>query len=212
MRRDEQLSALMDGELSKDELRFLLKGLETDSEGRDTWRRYHDIGDALRDEPAAALDVDLSARVMAAIAEEEKALGIPAKGQDATQDPTWMKRVVSFAVAASVATVAVFVANDRGLIGAADSPLAVSNPQAITASATPAARQSEVAEWEQVSPELQDRINRFLGTEEGIAADPELSSQIRLVGHRQEELNDDDKAEEGIEEATAKSASDADLP
>lgn len=216
MRRDEQLSALMDGELSKDELRFLLKGLETDSEGRDTWRRYHDIGDALRDEPAAALDVDLSARVMAAIAEEEKALGIPAKGQeqapDSTQDPTWMKRVVSFAVAASVATVAVFVANDRGLIGATDSPLAVSNPQAITASATPAARQSEVAEWEQVSPELQDRINRFLGTEESIAADPELSSQIRLVGHREEALNDDSKADENVEEATAESANSSDLP
>lgn len=195
MRRNEQLSALMDDELSKDELRFLLKGLETDSEGRDTWRRYHDIGDAMRDEPASALDVDLSARVMAAIAEEEKALGIVDKDQAGAQDPTWMKRVVSFAVAASVATVAVFVANDRGLIGAADNSLAVTTPGAITASASPAARQSDVAEWEQVSPELQDRINRFLGTEEGIAGEPELGSQIRLVGHRQ------DEAEEGKEEA-----------
>jgi negative regulator of sigma E activity len=189
----------MDNELSKDELRFLLKGLETDSEGRDTWRRYHDIGDAMRDEPASSLNVDLSARVMAAIAEEEKALGIAEKDQAGAQDPTWMKRVVSFAVAASVATVAVFVANDRGLIGAADNSLAVTTPGAITASASPAARQSDVAEWEQVSPELQDRINRFLGTEEGIAGEPELGSQIRLVGHREDDA-DADKDETGMAE------------
>lgn len=181
MRRDEQLSALMDDELSKDELRFLLKGLETDTEGREKWRRYHDIGDALRDEPEQALSVDLSARVMAQIAEEQ------AQAAEATNEPAWMKRVVSFAVAASVATVAVFVANDRGLIGANQGAHIAGTSTAAAVASADASRQSDVADWQQVSPEVQEKINQFLGTEDSFATDPDIASQIRLVGHRQDE-------------------------
>lgn len=182
MRRDEQLSALMDDELGKDELRFLLKGLETDSEGRDTWRRYHDIGDALRDEPEASLKVDLSARVMAQIAEEESTSSI----KEAANEPAWMKRVVSFAVAASVATVAVFVANDRGLIGAGGNANLAAVPSATSVASAESGRQSEVADWQQVSPEIQQQINQFLGTGDAVAPEQGVPANIQLVGHREE--------------------------
>lgn len=190
MRRDEQLSALMDDDLSQDELRFLLKGLESDKEGRETWRRYHDIGEALRGAPENALKIDLSARVMAEIAAEPE--------EKAIAEPTWMKRVVSFAVAASVATVAVFVANDRGVLGPEQGAFSPSTASVASVNTAPAARQSDVADWQQVSPEVQDKINRYLGTNDSSTADPAIAPPFVLVGHRQSEA--DKEAEDAVVE------------
>lgn len=175
MRRDEQLSALMDDDVSKDELRFLLKGLETDQEGRDKWSRYHQIGAALRGEYETAITADLSSRVMAEI---------EANPEQDGAEPAWMKRVVQFAVAASVASVAVFVANDRGFIGAAAPVAGITAPASVAAA--PIARDGRAADWQAVSPEVQEQLDSYIAKPEENIAEPSLAPPVRLVGHRQE--------------------------
>jgi len=49
----EQLSALMDGELARDQVRFLLRGVEAQSNLARRWSNYHVIGASLRREYVA---------------------------------------------------------------------------------------------------------------------------------------------------------------
>ena len=49
--RYEHLSACMDGELDRDELRFLLRRLEHDAELKEVWTRYHLVRGVLRHQP-----------------------------------------------------------------------------------------------------------------------------------------------------------------
>ncbi|MEO6688925.1 MAG: sigma-E factor negative regulatory protein, partial [Dokdonella sp.] len=51
----EQLSALMDGELERDETRFLLKRLATDQELPLRWGRYHLVRQSMRRQEMSAL-------------------------------------------------------------------------------------------------------------------------------------------------------------
>jgi sigma-E factor negative regulatory protein RseA len=51
---NEEISALMDGELSEQELNRLLQALPHKPELRRTWDEYHELGDALRGCTAAA--------------------------------------------------------------------------------------------------------------------------------------------------------------
>ena len=67
----EDLSALVDGALSKSETVFLLRRLENDAELRACYSRYHLIRDCLRN-PATVMPVtgDLAARIHSALADE----------------------------------------------------------------------------------------------------------------------------------------------
>ncbi len=66
----EQLSCWMDEELLRDQARFLQRRLDNDPSLRDTWARYHLIGDALRDALPPHISLSLAERVQAAIADE----------------------------------------------------------------------------------------------------------------------------------------------
>lgn len=66
----EQLSAMMDGELSDDETRFLLRRMQHDDSLADCWARWQYFGDAMRGECARALPADFSKRVGRAIADD----------------------------------------------------------------------------------------------------------------------------------------------
>ena len=66
----EQLSAMMDGALSTDEARFLLRRMEHDDELADCWERWQFAGDALRGHAGRALPADFSRRVGRAIADD----------------------------------------------------------------------------------------------------------------------------------------------
>ncbi|NKI34398.1 sigma-E factor negative regulatory protein [Wenzhouxiangella sp. XN79A] len=67
-RNNEQLSALMDGELDRRESRFLLRRLIADEGLQRDWARYHLARDCMKSEFRGP--VDLVARVRGAIAEE----------------------------------------------------------------------------------------------------------------------------------------------
>ena len=90
----EKLSALMDGETLDTEL---LKELSRNPEMQETWERYHLVRDALRGDTADVIHFDISARVMAAIADEpvRQATPLIPEAQPAPQQwqkmPFWQK-------------------------------------------------------------------------------------------------------------------------
>ena len=74
----EQLSALMDGELERDRMRFLLKRLAGDSSLAPRWTRYHVARLSLRRQHFAPFAGGFADAVMARL-ELEPALAIPRK-------------------------------------------------------------------------------------------------------------------------------------
>lgn len=69
----ERLSAMMDGMLSADESRFLLRRMQHDAELAGCWERWQLFGDAMRGQTGTALPADFSRRVARAIADEARA-------------------------------------------------------------------------------------------------------------------------------------------
>ena len=66
----EQLSAMMDGALSADEAKFLLRRMEHDDALADCWERWQFVGAALRGQADRVLPADFSRRVGRAIADD----------------------------------------------------------------------------------------------------------------------------------------------
>jgi sigma-E factor negative regulatory protein RseA len=66
----EQLSFLMDGELPRDQLRFLLRRIDADAELMQRWSRYQLVRSALRRQPVLPLRVDFTEVLMQRIAQE----------------------------------------------------------------------------------------------------------------------------------------------
>lgn len=103
---EEQLSALMDGELGRDERAFLLRRLEHDAELRARWTRYHLLRDVMSNHRGSA-PMDLSDRVMSAIADEDRA-----QRPQARSGGRW-RPWAGAALAASVALLAVMAISPR---------------------------------------------------------------------------------------------------
>lgn len=123
----EQVSALLDGELSEQELPMLMKRLELDSELRRYWRRQSQARDAMRGTAVSEVGEGFSVSVMSAI-EDADGPGYPVD-TDTDMPPVahqprvahgWLKPVAGFAVAASVAGLAVLGLNTLELGGSGD--------------------------------------------------------------------------------------------
>jgi sigma-E factor negative regulatory protein RseA len=99
----ENLSAAMDGELSTDELRFLLRRLDRDASLTDAWARYHVAGDGLRRQVSVMASAGFAARVMEVIEGEQSTIQVAPKRRD------WLRLSVGGAIAASVAVAALMV-------------------------------------------------------------------------------------------------------
>jgi sigma-E factor negative regulatory protein RseA len=99
---DERISALMDGELDESTRRVTADELLKKDEARSTWARYHLISDTLRQNLPAGMDSQFSSRVMAALDAEPTVLA-----PSVQQASPLTRRLAGFAVAASVAAVAV---------------------------------------------------------------------------------------------------------
>lgn len=178
MANKEQLSALMDGDLSEIEV---LNELGTDPALQDTWSRYHLIGDAMRGDLPVNLQLDLSDSIMLAL-EDEPAILAPKPAQPATPRVQPAGKVIPFvrrfgqqvgqyAIAASVAAAVIFgVQQYQGKDGVPTSP--VLNTIPVGGSAAPVSvhypqdgsrtgvRQQGLSE--QQMQEQRERINAFL--------------------------------------------------
>lgn len=183
MANKEQISALMDGDLSDAEV---LNELEMDSDLQDTWGRYHLIGDAMRGDLPVNLQLDLSDSVMAALEDEPTILApkpvetapvlqpavAPVK-TDSNVVPLFRRvgqQLGQYAIAASVAAAVIFgVQQYQGQDGVPANP--VLNTIPIGGSAAPVsvhypqqdgARARQQGLTEQQMQEQRERINAFL--------------------------------------------------
>lgn len=178
MANKEQLSALMDGDLSEIEV---LNELGTDPALQDTWSRYRLIGDAMRGDLPVNLQLDLSDSIMLAL-EDEPAILAPKPAQPAAPQVQPAGKVIPFvrrfgqqvgqyAIAASVAAAVIFgVQQYQGKDGVPTSP--VLNTIPVGGSAAPVSvhypqdgsrtgvRQQGLSE--QQMQEQRERINAFL--------------------------------------------------
>lgn len=102
----EILSAGMDGELSREEIRFLLRRLEADPVLADTWARFHVGRDGLRKEVTTLVSGDFASRVMAAIEGEPADAAMPRR--------RWLHWSAGGAIAASVAVAALMLSQPAG--------------------------------------------------------------------------------------------------
>jgi sigma-E factor negative regulatory protein RseA len=102
----EILSAGMDGELSREEIRFLLRRLEADPVLADTWARFHVGRDGLRGEVTPLVSMDFASRVMAAIEAEPGVAAAPRR--------RWLHWSAGGAIAASVAVAALMLSQPAG--------------------------------------------------------------------------------------------------
>jgi sigma-E factor negative regulatory protein RseA len=183
MANKEQISALMDGDLSDAEV---LNELEMDSDLQDTWGRYHLIGDAMRGDLPVNLQLDLSDSIMAALEDEPTILApkpvetapvlqpavAPVK-TDSNVVPLFRRvgqQLGQYAIAASVAAAVIFgVQQYQGQdgfpanpvlntipIGGGAAPVSVHYPQ------QDGARARQQGLTEQQMQEQRERINAFL--------------------------------------------------
>ncbi|MEW9570570.1 sigma-E factor negative regulatory protein [Rhodanobacter sp. Si-c] len=102
----EHLSAGIDGELSHEELRFLLRRLDHDGELRRTWVSYHVVRDGLRRQLPPLAEAGFVARVMLAIEQESVVAAAPRH--------RWLRWSAGGAIAAGVAAAALMIAQPTG--------------------------------------------------------------------------------------------------
>jgi sigma-E factor negative regulatory protein RseA len=156
----EQISVLMDGELD-DESLSILKDLSDNHEHRQIWCRYHLVGESLRGNLPSHVDLGLADRVSAAIKNEPNIL---APKRTVTH---FLKPVLGFAIAASVAVVAILGVRHTGT-GPSITPtqsVAVHQPDITSPQLANLSTEQEI---QQVSPTYKmpanatARLNRYL--------------------------------------------------
>ena len=103
----ESLSAGIDGELSKEQLRFLLRRLDHDPALQQTWTRYHVARDSLRRELPPVATAGFAERVMLAIGDESAPAAAPRRSH-------WLRWSTGGAIAASVAAAALMIGQPTG--------------------------------------------------------------------------------------------------
>lgn len=149
----EQISALMDNELSAEDSRQVLLRLEDTPDARATWATYHLIGDVMRGQGAA---LNVTERVAAALRDEPTVL--------APRRTARPGKALTFALsaAASVSAIAVvgWMAFSTG--NAVNSPVEL-------AKAVPSLPAVQSAEPQLVSSPSGDQMNEYLLAHQGVS-------------------------------------------
>jgi len=142
----EQLSALLDGELPRDEMGLLMRRLDKDSELRRAFGSYALIGETLRAPGGQIAAQSFAARVSAAL-DESPAAGVrAATARPGASAPLsrhvalWKRPIVRTALAASAAALAVMVFRPE-VAPVAQLEVTPANTFATSASPTPAQSQ-----------------------------------------------------------------------
>ncbi|QSA98347.1 sigma-E factor negative regulatory protein [Methylococcus sp. EFPC2] len=141
MELKQRISMLMDSELSAQNNPELIRRIENDEGLTAAWARYHLIAEVMRNRESLVLaDDDFAKRVRDAVSVEPLVAAFPRKR---SADHAWKHRIVTLALAASLASVAVLVGysiheNAQGL-----TPLEARNAPYDDAAHTPDARSPE---------------------------------------------------------------------
>ncbi len=158
---NEQVSALLDNELSDTQMASVLTKLSQSHELRQKWDRFHLIGDAMRGEPIQFKATEISERVSQHVESEPAIISRPNKAGSSHKKSHWAKPVAGAALAASVATVAVISA--PGFLGLdnPDQPQLTATNISTTA---PVTRHSmSGTRWKNLTePSMETRLNGYL--------------------------------------------------
>lgn len=112
----QNISELMDGELSNDCSRFLLKRMQSDDSLQSSWNSYHMLRSCLQQENDAPLMENLGASV---VMELQSGVELD-EVNNKSRFSGWVKAVTGTAIAASVALVAVFTFNQNQITPISD--------------------------------------------------------------------------------------------
>jgi len=149
----EQISALMDGELSTQDSGQALRRLDDTPEARESWEIYHLIGDAMRSQ---SFGINVTAGVSASLQNEPTVLA-PRR----TEKPG---KAFTFALSAAASVSAIAVV---GWMAFSTGPAI--NPQVDLAKAVPAATALQPAEPQLVSSPSGDQMNEYLLAHQGVS-------------------------------------------
>ncbi|HWU75516.1 MAG TPA: sigma-E factor negative regulatory protein [Rhodanobacter sp.] len=134
----ESLCAGVDGELSTEQWRFLLRRLDHDVSLRQAWARYHVAGEGLRRQASPLASGGFAERVMQAIEQETAPVAVA----ESRRHGHWLRWSTGGAIAASVAVAALMIsqpAGDGGKVGAPVHQQIASVASTLPASRKPAA-------------------------------------------------------------------------
>ncbi|WP_350998926.1 anti sigma-E factor RseA C-terminal domain-containing protein [Shewanella sp. TB7-MNA-CIBAN-0143] len=172
----EWVSAAVDGEADDK----TLAQLSADVDSHDEWQRYHMIGDAMRGELPTAIDLDLFASITAAI-ELEPTIIMPQAKQSELVEPIstpkqvavgsnvvpFFKQFGQYAIAATVAMVAIVGVQNYNQTSDAESPLPVLMTRPLVGSVSPVSYQTGAVQNQQSYSneqviEQRRRINAYI--------------------------------------------------
>ena len=177
----QQLSAMLDGELSPDQARFMLRRLQHDTGLADCWERWQVCGDVLSGQGNALLPADFSQKVSAAIADDGAQVpeALPRAG-----GPRLLRWGGGAALAASVAMAALLVGRQAG-IEPDQAPLPVF-PELATSGESAGASQAPAAiDPDTESPPAADTAAVLAGTVLAAAEAPRRIAERRGRGQAQ---------------------------
>lgn len=176
----QQISALMDGELSPDEARFLLRRLQHDGELSGCWDRWQLCGEALRGQALAPAPAGFVARVALAIAAEPALSATATHAAPASAPRGRLARWGGGALAASVALVALFMVRQQ--VPQDDAAEAAATPAIATATA-PDSNSSSAASRDADSGTLADGAG---AAEQTLASAAAATVAVASVPRRQD--------------------------
>lgn len=163
----QKISALLDDDLTRGERSSLLGKISTDLQARETWERYHLIGDAIRGEPVNLAARDISARVSRQLMDEPTVLSPGFARKRVFQPSRWQTPLAGAAIAAGVAALTVILLPQLQTRDAPIQATATVASQAVQPALQPTVRPTFVTagdgQWKNLSePEMQSRLNRYL--------------------------------------------------
>ncbi|MDH5784762.1 MAG: sigma-E factor negative regulatory protein [Chromatiales bacterium] len=171
----EWLSALVDGELSGDELRRALDALRDDPQLQASWQAYHLIRDGVSSNLNDGVAPQLHQRISTALESEPTVLA-PRGGRR-----SWAKQITGLAIAASVAGIAILgVQRMNNMEGGSGVPQLAENAEYIRMEPTQLAeREREAANSE--------TLDRYLVNHNEYSANSGIQGvlpYVRIVGHK----------------------------
>lgn len=137
----QQLSAMLDGELSPDQGKFMLRRLQHDAELAACWERWQVCGDVLRGQRNALLPADFAQRVALAVAGDAAPGGAR---EERSARPRFARWGGGAAIAASVALLAVFASRQLSVPGELPEPQATPMVAAMPVPSAPAVEEAPV--------------------------------------------------------------------
>lgn len=195
---DEKVSALVDGELPREEVDNLFNELKRDKATQACWRHYHLISDALKNNLPDKLPEDFVNRVSLAIEAEPYLLSPPRRNYKVQ---SFLKPAVGFALAASVAAVAFLGLgwNTHTAVEQVPSLAANVTPTTFnTVSTAPAISYSNVhgRQWDVEQPAMISKLNDYLLNHDQYSSVAGMHNgvlpQVRIVGYERAEIAQQD--------------------